>query len=626
MLALMDEYVYAKKIGACPSLEAWCGGGVFSSSAPIDELANYKENAAIAIARFKEMAPGESEESYSAMYRVVQSNLLYAKSTIIRDLSYGVGLWPVGAKINHSCDPNCIEIVAYGRLFLIALRSIEEGEELTIHYGVHRGPRFLTRDALALSAPGTKAIETLRAFNAFECACGIHEKEDDAVSESELGFQFSWLRHGTDVFEVGTRGEIPDVSSVSLHQDAEKAKGLREKLETETDEKAKAVIEKLVAEIEKNVASDKKRLDTWHKEVDEREAKWLGHCTRVQQMYLSMVDDMIVEGAMLTPSKIIDDRRKTLKALVRELHSIFSMANPRKFDVVLILGTYPIVQIIAAFVMEIVLRGNNHEAQKRALEKKKREAERRETGDDDDEEAEAEVDPKAEAEADPKAEAEPEPEPEPEPDFDPDTFAVVYALCSSVMRHISARTSGSQRTFDRATTEIMCICAVGAPICQNFLKRRFLDDETCLQYFGATYPPNFGPFYWTQMVLPCMFSDVASAAMTLLISHSALLLHPDRAEKIAACMKSIEKGETETEGGQPKKKAKGPTQAERRQKKADERRRERREQVERNAQRFEVTPEVEQQIDQFHEKWNEGGGGGGGGGKKKAKAKKPAKK
>ncbi|MBI3416186.1 MAG: SET domain-containing protein-lysine N-methyltransferase [Verrucomicrobia bacterium] len=36
---------------------------------------------------------------------------------------------------NHSCTPNCVAILAEGRIWLIAARTISSGEELTFNYG-----------------------------------------------------------------------------------------------------------------------------------------------------------------------------------------------------------------------------------------------------------------------------------------------------------------------------------------------------------------------------------------------------------------------------------------------------------------------------------------------------------
>lgn len=56
---------------------------------------------------------------------------------------------------NHSCEPNCEAREEEGRVFIYALRDIEEGEELNYDYG------------LVLDVRHTPAIK-----KAYECRCG----------------------------------------------------------------------------------------------------------------------------------------------------------------------------------------------------------------------------------------------------------------------------------------------------------------------------------------------------------------------------------------------------------------------------------------------------------------------
>ena len=43
--------------------------------------------------------------------------------------------WNTARYINHSCRPNCEAVNDRGRIFIMALRSIKSGEELTYDYG-----------------------------------------------------------------------------------------------------------------------------------------------------------------------------------------------------------------------------------------------------------------------------------------------------------------------------------------------------------------------------------------------------------------------------------------------------------------------------------------------------------
>ena len=48
-----------------------------------------------------------------------------------------------GRFVNHSCEPNCEAEIEDGRVLFYALRTIEEGEELTIDYGEEYFDEFI---------------------------------------------------------------------------------------------------------------------------------------------------------------------------------------------------------------------------------------------------------------------------------------------------------------------------------------------------------------------------------------------------------------------------------------------------------------------------------------------------
>jgi uncharacterized protein len=43
--------------------------------------------------------------------------------------------WNLARFLNHSCEPNCEAVCEEGRIWLVALRDIEAGEEITFNYG-----------------------------------------------------------------------------------------------------------------------------------------------------------------------------------------------------------------------------------------------------------------------------------------------------------------------------------------------------------------------------------------------------------------------------------------------------------------------------------------------------------
>jgi len=55
------------------------------------------------------------------------------------------------AFVNHCCDPNCETDELRRRIWIIALRDIEAGEELTYDYNLYDGDRVKTLPAIAAS-------------------------------------------------------------------------------------------------------------------------------------------------------------------------------------------------------------------------------------------------------------------------------------------------------------------------------------------------------------------------------------------------------------------------------------------------------------------------------------------
>lgn len=55
----------------------------------------------------------------------------------LTDGKYVIDGQGIAAFINHSCDPNCETEETDGRVWIIALRDIEAGEELSYDYGLY---------------------------------------------------------------------------------------------------------------------------------------------------------------------------------------------------------------------------------------------------------------------------------------------------------------------------------------------------------------------------------------------------------------------------------------------------------------------------------------------------------
>jgi SET domain-containing protein len=79
----------------------------------------------------------------------------------------------VAAFINHSCDPNCEADEIKGRVWIVAARDIEAGEELTYDYNLYDGD---------LDDPSP-------------CSCGARNCRGSMYSEAELARRAKALRH-----------------------------------------------------------------------------------------------------------------------------------------------------------------------------------------------------------------------------------------------------------------------------------------------------------------------------------------------------------------------------------------------------------------------------------------------
>ena len=77
---------------------------------------------------------GEKISAQEATRRIAQGNT----SIFFLDARYdidGKTLTNRARYINHSCDPNCASDIIDGQIWILALRDIQDGEELTYDYG-----------------------------------------------------------------------------------------------------------------------------------------------------------------------------------------------------------------------------------------------------------------------------------------------------------------------------------------------------------------------------------------------------------------------------------------------------------------------------------------------------------
>lgn len=72
-------------------------------------------------------------ESLSVLYRVVCGNA-FALQTPLFGVEYGAAFFKAAARINHSCNPNCLSIRLGGNMAVFACQAITPGDEITHSY------------------------------------------------------------------------------------------------------------------------------------------------------------------------------------------------------------------------------------------------------------------------------------------------------------------------------------------------------------------------------------------------------------------------------------------------------------------------------------------------------------
>jgi SET domain-containing protein len=77
---------------------------------------------------------GERISKAESLRRCQSNNEYIFTVTETEDLDGNVP-WNPARFINHSCEPNCEAILEVDRIWIVALRDIQPGEELTFNYG-----------------------------------------------------------------------------------------------------------------------------------------------------------------------------------------------------------------------------------------------------------------------------------------------------------------------------------------------------------------------------------------------------------------------------------------------------------------------------------------------------------
>ena len=97
-------------------------------------------------------------------------------------ISVGVGVYPVVAALNHSCEPNCtVTYIDKNEILVLSTGDIKAREELTICY-VEESMNLRERQAELLARYGFQC-DCLRC----KAECGPPRKKTKVMSPEELG-------------------------------------------------------------------------------------------------------------------------------------------------------------------------------------------------------------------------------------------------------------------------------------------------------------------------------------------------------------------------------------------------------------------------------------------------------
>jgi SET domain-containing protein len=77
---------------------------------------------------------GERITKQESLARCEKNNEYIFALSDEQDLDGNVS-WNPARFLNHSCEPNCEAVLEEGRIWIVALRAVRAGEELTFNYG-----------------------------------------------------------------------------------------------------------------------------------------------------------------------------------------------------------------------------------------------------------------------------------------------------------------------------------------------------------------------------------------------------------------------------------------------------------------------------------------------------------
>lgn len=123
-------------------------------------------------------------ENFVRLYDAVVANAI-ACVTLCTEQRFALGIYPLAARLNHSCRPNCVRIGTPTGVYVIATEEIAQGQELTISYisPMHLQAR---RDSEGCyeKAHHEETRATLEKQFGFDCTCVICRSRTPIISSA----------------------------------------------------------------------------------------------------------------------------------------------------------------------------------------------------------------------------------------------------------------------------------------------------------------------------------------------------------------------------------------------------------------------------------------------------------
>ncbi len=115
----------------------------------------------------KQIAPWIQFENFQRLYDAVGANAYYS-STLVSEQKFALALFPLAARLNHSCRPNCMRLATPTGMYVVAICDIKAGDELTVSYIPTYIPEFVDLEVFQ---------NNLKRNWGFSCRCNFCSQE-----------------------------------------------------------------------------------------------------------------------------------------------------------------------------------------------------------------------------------------------------------------------------------------------------------------------------------------------------------------------------------------------------------------------------------------------------------------